>query len=69
MAKNLKIKAARVEKDWTQEDLAKSVGVTRQTIGLIESGKYNPTIKLCLSIAKALNKTLDDLFWEVKDEN
>lgn len=69
MGKNLKIKSARVEKDWTQEDLAKSVGVTRQTIGLIESGKYNPTIKLCLSIAKALDKTLNDLFWEVNDEN
>lgn len=69
MSKNLKIKSARVEKDLTQEDLAKSVGVTRQTIGLIESGKYNPTIKLCLSIAKALDKTLNDLFWEVNDEN
>ncbi|MBN2899794.1 MAG: helix-turn-helix transcriptional regulator [Clostridia bacterium] len=69
MSKNLKIKVARAEKDWTQDDLAKAIGVTRQTIGLIEAGKYNPTIKLCLSIAKALGKTLDDLFWEVKDEN
>jgi len=59
-----KIKIARVEKDYTQEDLANVVGVTRQTIGLIESGKYNPTLKLCTEIAKALDKTLDDLFWE-----
>lgn len=61
-----KIKIARVEKDMTQEDLADAVGVTRQTIGLIESGKYNPTIKLCISICSALGKTLDDLFWEEK---
>jgi putative transcriptional regulator len=59
-----KIKIARVEKSMTQEDLAKAVGVTRQTIGLIEAGKYNPTIKLCIQICRALSKTLNDLFWE-----
>jgi len=59
-----KIKIARVEKDLTQEELANLVGVTRQTISLIEAGKYNPTLKLCLEIAKALGKTLDSLFWE-----
>ncbi len=47
-----------------QEDLAKAVGVTRQTIGMIESGNYNPSLKLCVSICKALGKTLDELFWE-----
>ena len=62
--KNKRIKIARLECDMSQEDLAKAVGVTRQTIGLIEAGNYNPTLKLCLSICKALNKTLDDLFWE-----
>ncbi len=45
--KNMKIKLARVEKDLSQEELAKIVGVSRQTIGLIESGKYNPSISLC----------------------
>ncbi len=69
MAKNIKMKVARAQMDWTQGDLADAIGVTRQTIGLIEVGKYNPTIKLCLAIAKALNKTLDDLFWEEEDEN
>jgi putative transcriptional regulator len=59
-----KIKIARVEKDLTQEELANLIGVSRQTIGLIESGKYNPTLKLCIDIAKALGKTLNDLFWE-----
>ncbi len=55
---------ARVEKDLSQEELAKIVGVSRQTIGLIELGKYNPTLSLCVSICKALSKTLDQLFWE-----
>ena len=58
------MKIARVEKDLSQEELAKVVGVSRQTIGLIEAGKYNPTLNLCVSICKALGKTLDDLFWE-----
>jgi putative transcriptional regulator len=48
----------------SQEELAKKVGVTRQTIGLIEAGDYNPTLKLCIAICKALGKTLNDLFWE-----
>ena len=52
--KNKKMKLARVECDLTQEQLAEKIGVTRQTIGLIESGKYNPTISLCIDICKAL---------------
>lgn len=64
LLKNKKIKIARVEADLSQEQLAERVGVTRQTISLIESGNYNPTLKLCTSICKALNKTLNDLFWE-----
>ena len=64
MAKNLKMKAARAEKDMTQADLAAEVGATRQTINAIEKGEYNPTIKLCRAICKALGKTLDELFWE-----
>lgn len=62
--KNLRLKAARAEQDFSQADLAKIVGVTRQTINQIESGEYNPTIKLCIAICKALNKSLDQLFWE-----
>lgn len=62
--KNKKIKIARIECDMNQEDLAKSVGVTRQTIGLIEAGNYNPSLNLCIAICKALGKTLNDLFWE-----
>jgi putative transcriptional regulator len=62
--KNIKLKVARAEKDISQEELAKRVGVTRQTIGMIEAGKFNPSLQLCIAICKALGKTLNDLFWE-----
>jgi len=62
--KNKRIKIARIEHDLSQEQLAKNVGVSRQTIGMIETGNYNPSLKLCITICKALNKTLNDLFWE-----
>ena len=59
-----KIKLARMEKSWTQAELAKRIGATRQTVGLIEKGQYNPSLQLCIAIAKSLGKTLDELFWE-----
>lgn len=62
--KNLRLKAARAAKDLSQQELADAVNVSRQTINAIEKGDYNPTINLCIAICKALNKTLDDLFWE-----
>lgn len=62
--KNIKMKVARVQKELTQEELADMVGVTRQTIGMIETGNYNPSLNLCIEICKTLDKTLDDLFWE-----
>jgi len=58
-----RVKLARIEKNLTQEQLAEQIGVTRQTIGLIEAGKYNPTLKLCLALARATGKSLDELFW------
>lgn len=67
--KNKRLKIARITKDLTQQDLANAVGVTRQTIGLIESGNYNPTLSLCLAISKCLNKTLDELFWEDEEND
>ena len=65
--KNLKLKSARALKDMSQEDLAKAVNVSRQTINAIEKGDYNPTINLCIAICKALGVTLNDLFWEVEN--
>ena len=69
LSRKNRVKLARVENDLTQAQLAERAGVTRQTIGLIEAGRFNPSLKLCMAIAKALNKTLDDLFWiEEEDE-
>jgi len=61
--KNLRLKSARAAKDMSQEELAKAVGVSRQTVNAIEKGDYNPTINLCIAICKALDVTLNDLFW------
>lgn len=62
--KNLRLKSARAAKDMSQQALADAVGVSRQTVNAIEKGDYNPTIKLCLAICRALERTLDELFWE-----
>lgn len=62
--KNKRLKIARIELDMSQDALAKRVGVSRQTIGAIENGSYNPTLKLCTEICKATGKTLNDLFWD-----
>jgi putative transcriptional regulator len=62
--KNLRLKSARAAKDLSQEELAREVGVSRQTISAIEKGDYNPTIRLCVKICKTLDRTLDELFWE-----
>ena len=68
MSRKNRVKLARVENDLTQAQLAEKAGVTRQTIGLIEAGRFNPSLKLCTAIAKALDKTLDDLFWIEEEE-
>ena len=58
-----RLKLARIERGLTQTQLADLAGVTRQTIGLIEAGGYNPTLNLCIQLAKVTGKTLDELFW------
>ena len=57
-----RIKELRARHDLTQEDLAKKVGVRRETILYMEKGKYNPSLKLAHEVAKALKTTIDDLF-------
>ena len=64
MNKNLKLKSARAALDMSQQDVATALGISRQTVNAIESGNYNPTIRLCINICKLLGKTLNDLFWE-----
>lgn len=59
---NLKLKNARLSFNLSQGDLAKLVGVSRQTINMIENNDYNPTIELCRRICRVLKKNLDDLF-------
>ena len=59
-----RVKELRAAKGLNQQELGALVGASRQTVSLIERGDYNPTIKLCVEICKALGKTLDELFWE-----
>ncbi len=61
---NERMKEARRTRGYSQDDLARAVGVSRQTINMIERGDYNPTLKLCIQICKCLGKSLDELFWE-----
>ena len=67
--RNLKMKFRRIELNISQTELAQRAGATRQTIGLIEAGEFNPSLKLCIAICKALGVTLNDLFWEEDDGN
>ena len=69
IARNLRIKAARAEKDMTQKALAEAVGISRQTMNAIEQGEYNPTIRLCRAICRVLGKSLDDLFGEENSDD
>ncbi len=57
-----RIKELRARHNLTQEDLAKKVGVRRETVLYLEKGKYNPSLKLAHDIAKVLQTTIDDLF-------
>jgi len=57
-----RIKELRARYDMTQEDLAKRVGVRRETISFLERGKYNPSLKLAHEVAQALNTSIDELF-------
>ncbi|MEC0035785.1 helix-turn-helix transcriptional regulator [Bacillus cereus] len=62
MAFVTRIKEYRAKLNMTQEDLAKSVGVRRETISHLEKGKYNPSLQLAYDIAKALHSTIDEIF-------
>jgi len=62
MALRTKIKELRARHDLTQEELARMVGVRRETIIYLEKGKYNPSLRLAHDIAKALGATIDEVF-------
>jgi len=57
-----RIKEYRAKHNLTQEKLAEMVGVRRETIIFLEQGKYNPSLKLAHSVAKALQATMDEIF-------
>ena len=58
-----RVKDYRLLLDISQLDLAKAIGVSRQTINMIENNKYNPSLDLCIDLAKALHTDLNSLFW------
>ncbi|MCW9132716.1 helix-turn-helix transcriptional regulator [Bacillus paramycoides] len=62
MAFVTKIKEYRAKLNMTQEDLAKSVGVRRETISHLEKGRYNPSLQLAHDIAKTLHSSIDEIF-------
>ena len=59
-----RVKELRKELGMSQLELAKDIGVSRQTINMIENDKYNPTLELCLNLARTLQTDLNNLFWE-----
>ena len=61
---NEELKKARLARNLSQAELARRVGVSRQTVNMIENGGYNPTVELCIRICKELGVTLNDLFWK-----
>ncbi len=65
-----RIKELRARHDLTQEDLARKVGVRRETILYLEKGKYNPSLELAHEVARVLKTTIDDLFiFKDQEEN
>lgn len=59
-----RMKEFRKELGISQLELAKDIGVSRQTINMIENDKYNPTLELCLNLARSLQTDLNSLFWK-----
>ena len=64
-----RLKEYRAALNVNQQELGRLAGVSRQTINAIEKGDYNPTIRLCIAICRALGKTLDALFWEEAEQD
>ena len=63
MGRNERMRQARQDAGLSQEELARRIGASRQTVNMIERWDYNPSLHLCISICQTLGKTLDELFW------
>ncbi len=57
-----RLRELRAERQWTQQDLARHLGVSRQTVNAIENGKYDPSLPLAFRIARLFDQRLEDIF-------
>ena len=57
-----RLKVLRAERDWSQAELATHLGVSRQTVNAVETGKYDPSLPLAFKIARVFNQTIEDIF-------
>jgi putative transcriptional regulator len=57
-----RLRVLRAELDWSQADLAERLGVSRQTVNAIETGKYDPSLPLAFSIARTFNRRIEEIF-------
>lgn len=63
-----RVRELRARYRWTQKDLADAIGVTRQTIGLIEKGDYSPSVTMALKIAQSFNVSVEDVFYLIRED-
>ena len=61
---NNRLKVLRAERDWSQADLADHLGVSRQTVNALETGRYDPSLPLAFRIARTFGLTIEDIFSE-----
>jgi len=61
---NNKLKVLRAERDWSQADLAEQLGVSRQTVNALETGRYDPSLPLAFKIAKTFGQPIESIFFE-----
>ena len=57
-----RLKVLRAERDWSQQDLANALGVSRQSVNAIETGKYDPSLPLAFRIADVFDKHIEEIF-------
>jgi putative transcriptional regulator len=61
------IRALRAARDWSQSDLAAELGVSRQSVNAIETGKYDPSLPLAFKIARLFGRPIEDIFFDEED--
>lgn len=61
---NNKLKVLRAERDWSQADLAEQLGVSRQTVNALETGRYDPSLPLAFRIARTFGQPIESIFFE-----